>query len=116
MLEDGLRQAGYDVSVASDTREALALMRSTHVDLVLVDPPLEAGETGPGMLDEINDEFPDVPSIVVAEDVFDPTSLLPSQGGDYHRQRLARPFTLSSLLAAVRRATGGPDGRRYPQG
>lgn len=108
MLEDGLRQDGYAVRVASDPDEAVSLMRRMKVDLVLADAPNADGPGRDGMLQEIHEAFPDVPSIVVAPDAFDPESLLASAAGDYRRQRLGRPFTLYGLLAAVRRATGGP--------
>ena len=111
MLEDGLRQEGYAVRVASDPEEALSLMRRTRVDLVLADPPDTDGSKAPRMLEEIHEAFPDVPSIMVAPDAFDAESLVAGAGGDYRRQRLGRPFTLYGLLAAVRRGTGGPDPR-----
>ena len=111
MLEDGLRQHGYAVRVASDPEEALGLMHRVKVDLVLADPPDTQGHTGNGMLDEIHEAFPDVPSIMVLPDVFDPERLLAGAGSDYRRQHLARPFTLCGLLAAVRRGTGRPHHR-----
>ena len=57
MLEDGLRQHGYAVRVASDPEEALGLMHRVKVDLVLADPPDTQGHAGNGMLDEIHNEI-----------------------------------------------------------
>lgn len=113
MLEDGLRQDGYTVRVAADAEEAFALMRRIKVDLVLADPPSSDGTDGAGFMREIHDAFPDVPSIVVGPDAFDPESLVAGAAGDYRRQRLGRPFTLYGLLAAVRRATGGSGARAH---
>ena len=106
MLEDGLGQGGYVVRTVSNAEEALGIMRRTKVNLVVADPPTTDGKSGVRMLDEIHEAFPEVPSIVVSSEVFDPDGFLSGIEAHPRRQLLRRPFTLGALLSAVRRAVG----------
>ena len=98
VLEEGLKRGGYVVRAADDTEKALAILRRTPTAVVVADGP------EPGVLEEIQEAFPDVPTIRIGSGAFDPDSLVSAAGGP-RRLRLSRPFTLGALLTTVRRAT-----------
>ncbi len=112
MLEESLSQRGYTVASVTDVEEALETLRRTPADLVIADPPSGRGSEGRAM-DALHREFPQVPSIVVSPDTFDPSVFTTRVKGEAPRRLLRRPFSLSELLVLTRRLL--PEGAESPR-
>jgi two-component system, OmpR family, copper resistance phosphate regulon response regulator CusR len=97
-VEKGLRKSGFDVLVASDGEEAIALLGQTQIDLVLLDLglPIKDGWT---VLRETRSQDVNVPVIVVTAlgDEQNRQQVLAAGANDY----LAKPFRFSELLTKI---------------
>lgn len=102
MLEEGLGDQGYVVTATSSAEEALATLRRQSADLVIADPPVGHGKES-GALERIQTEFPQMPSIVMSRERFDPSILAPPSTDTAPRRLLRKPFTLNELLVLTRR-------------
>lgn len=107
MLEESLRHRGYAVKSAADTDEALTTLRRSRVDLLIADPPTPGAVAGGALLEPIREEFPDLPTIVVSGNAFDPEAIRPSPPGAPRRRLLRRPFTLGEMLTLTDRVLSG---------
>ncbi len=95
----GLEAAGYQVLVASDGIDGLALAMSDDVDLVVLDLGLP-GIPGEEVLTRLRRRRPTVPVIVLTakDSVADRVANLEAGADDY----LIKPFSFSELLARIR--------------
>lgn len=109
MLEESLRQRGYEVASANDASEARGLLRRRSADLLIADPPSDAREEK-RQLAALCREFSSVPSIFVSTDTFDPAIFTPPLDGEAPRRLLHRPFTLGELLMLTRMLLPRRDG------
>lgn len=102
LLQRNLKQAGYEVSVASDGPSGLAILRAGDFDLVITDFVLP-GMDGYEILTEIaNDErTKDIPVVVVSgvDDTANATVLVEAGAADY----LTKPINTGLLRARVGR-------------
>lgn len=94
MVEDALRKNGYDVLRAYSGTEALLVLKSSAVDLILLDLMLP-GLTGEELLPKIKN----LPVIVVSAkaDVIDKVELLSQGAVDY----ITKPFDIRELLVRI---------------
>lgn len=107
MLEESLRYRGYAVKSAADADETLATLRRSRVDLLIADPPTPGAVAGAAFLESIRQEFPDLPTIVVSGNAFDPEAIRPPQPGAPRRRLLRRPFTLGEMLTLTDQVLSG---------
>jgi DNA-binding response OmpR family regulator len=99
-LKEALAAEGYEVLVARDEADALDLLRSNRVDLLISDVT-----TPPKALDfdALGREFPDMPVVALSSSAgarAAPSLLGVDARGRY--RTLAKPFRLGELLAASR--------------
>ncbi len=101
VLKDALGAEGYEVLSASDEPEAIAILRDRPVDLLVVDLPESADETGdvPARLAE---ELPEMPIIVLVQSALGPDIFFGPWETSGTLSTLRKPFKLSDLLAAAR--------------
>jgi two-component system OmpR family response regulator len=98
-LKIGLREAGYDVSVARDGRRFEELVLSVHPDLALLDVSLPDGPNGFDLARVLR-ACSDAPIVfITAHDSLDDRLAGFEVGADDY---LAKPFALAELLARVR--------------
>jgi len=98
-LKTVLEASGYTVATASDGREALELMDSGQVGLVLLDLSMPVLD-GSGFLEQIAQKPPPRPPIVVMTAFDNARSLARQLGTDGWLQK---PFDLDTLLEVVER-------------
>lgn len=98
-----LRSAAYYVLEASDSREALAIVRqeSRSVDLLVTDIVLP-GQNGPELAGVLREFAPQMRTLFISGYPSD------SVGGTRSVSFLAKPFSRAALLQAVRRALSAP--------
>jgi CheY-like chemotaxis protein len=100
VVADVLRDEGYEVSVCGNGREALASLRKSQPDIIVMDVmmPLLSGLQ---VLEELQKSpgLKDVPVILMSE------TSLPSTGPRLWRAFLKKPFRLEQLLEAVKRVS-----------
>ncbi len=98
-VERGLRQEGFDVIVASDGPNGLALALDPEIDLVILDLMLP-GLAGDEVLRRVRASGSDVPVILLTarDGVVDRVAGLDAGADDY----LTKPFNLAELVARVR--------------
>ena len=100
-----LERAGYQVDVAQNGREAMALQRQRPVDLLITDifmPEADGMET----IDRFRAEYPRTRIIAMSggvEGMQDYLQIADQIGVD---ATLRKPFTIQELLSAVRGALG----------
>ena len=109
VLKEALGGEGYQVLLARDQAEALELLRANAVDLLISDltDPVDPSDG----LDELRQEFPDLPVVAMSEAVGGHPALFfgASQGAGKYRS-LARPFRLSELISVSREVLGSARG------
>jgi two-component system, cell cycle sensor histidine kinase and response regulator CckA len=123
--EDSVRQVtrkalttlGYEVTLASDGNEAIALYREAfseghRFDVVVMDLTIPGGMGGKDAIGRLRDLDPDVRAIVASGYSNDPIM------ADHQRYgfcgKIAKPFTLRDLGMAVERAAGRNSRPRAP--
>jgi two-component system, NtrC family, response regulator AtoC len=96
-----LERAGYDVLVAADGTEGLAVLANHHIDVVVTDLRMP-GVDGMALLREAQRVDPDIPVIILTaySTVDNAVEALKSGAFDY----LTKPFEQSDVLAIVRKA------------
>lgn len=94
-----LRQHGYTTLVASDGSEALELVRSTEVDLLLtdIDMPRMDGVT---LAMHVRQERPEVVRILLTGNARLDTALAAINRGEVHRY-LTKPWTATELVHTI---------------
>ncbi|HVF51010.1 MAG TPA: response regulator [Pyrinomonadaceae bacterium] len=96
-----LEQDGYEVEMASDGREALDKIESTHFDLVLTDLRME-GMDGSALLNELRTEHPEILTVVLTGYASIESSIDALRLGVY--DYLVKPCVVDDLKRTVRRA------------
>ncbi len=101
LLDIMLTQMGYDVLQAGDGQEALALMQTSVVDLVITDLRMPVLD-GIGLLKQLREQGNDLPVIVITAygTVETAVDAMKYGASDY----ILRPFELESVTATVQRA------------
>lgn len=107
-LADVIELSGYDVSVASDGREAVELFRQRHFDLVLTDVRMPI-MNGVDCFFEIRRLKPDA-NVVLMTGLREPIVDRALQAGALHL--LYKPFPLSELLFWIERSLANADASR----
>lgn len=102
VLKEALGSEGYDVLSARDEPDALELLRSTRVDLLISD--LADTLQGPSAaLETLRQEFPDLPVVTLSGTGGAHPEPFFSTWQDQGRYRtLSKPFRLGELLAVSR--------------
>jgi DNA-binding NtrC family response regulator len=101
-----LDEVGHKVFEASSAREALAILRRENgIQLVITDQGMPH-MTGLQLIEEIKDNWPDLPVILATG-----FAELP-EGTDHRQITLAKPFRQHELASAVETAMTTPDARR----
>ena len=105
VLKEALGSEGYEVLAARDEAEALDLLRTNSVDLLISDltDPADASRA----LEEVREEFPDLPVVALAEGAGGhPTLFLSAWEGAGSYRTLPKPFRLGELIAVSREVLG----------
>jgi DNA-binding response OmpR family regulator len=108
-LADNLAADGYQVLVAADRAKALALLATTHPDLIVVDVNgqtlalLDAVRSGDGIAGAVD---PDTPLIVLSHDAdrLQRIRMLERGGDDVIRKPFAYPELRARIAAVLRRS------------
>lgn len=95
-----LSHAGFDVSIASDGKEAVEVARRDRPDLVILDiqMPEMDGYTACEQILDLADWCPELPIVFLTKDVAKHLEALGSELGAY----LRKPVSEETLLATVR--------------
>ncbi|MGE0158048.1 MAG: response regulator [Gemmatimonadales bacterium] len=104
-LKEALAAEGYEVLAARDDTEALELLRSRTVDLLISDltGPAESTDT----IEAVRKEFPGLPVVALSDGADSQPALFFSAWRDPKAVRtLPRPFRLGELLAVSREVLG----------
>ena len=101
VLEKGLRQAGYEVSIAKDGEGALRTFEAEPCDLVLLDIRMP-GVDGLTVLARLRARHPDIHVVVMTAHGTMETAIQAMQRGAY--DYIAKPFDLDEMLLLVERA------------
>ncbi|MES2503163.1 MAG: sigma-54 dependent transcriptional regulator [Pseudomonadota bacterium] len=101
LLEISLRQAGYKPALAADGYEALAQIKSQHIDLVVSDLHMP-GMNGLALLEAIRQENETLPFIMVTAlgEIKTAVEAMKLGASDY----ILRPFDLETLEIAIAKA------------
>jgi len=101
VLKDTLVAEGYEVLTARDEAEAQERLRVTRVDLLISD--LSDTRRGYQSLDELRQEFPNLPVIALSDAAGEHPSLFFAAWQAPHLYfSLPKPFKLGDVLAATR--------------
>jgi DNA-binding NtrC family response regulator len=119
MLEEELREAGYQTIAAADGVEALQRLAESDVDVVVTDLMMP-GLKGNDVLAEVRARDPGVPVVIITAFGSIESAVDAMRAGAYHY--VAKPFRMEQLRAAVesalterrlwRELTGPGDGTR----
>jgi CheY-like chemotaxis protein len=103
IVGEQLRSLGYDVKLAGDAEEALALLRRHHFDLVLTDVVMP-GITGNAFAAQLRARRPGMKILFMSgyERPQDASETWPGEGV----QVIGKPFSRAALLATVSRLLG----------
>jgi NO-binding membrane sensor protein with MHYT domain/nitrogen-specific signal transduction histidine kinase/CheY-like chemotaxis protein len=112
IVGEQLRGLGYDVQLAGDAEQALALLRSDRFDLVLTDVVMPGRLNGRGLADEIVRSWPG--TRVVFMSGYSENALLNDGRLDNGVMLLAKPHQKADLARIIRSALSG--GRTALQG
>jgi DNA-binding NtrC family response regulator len=100
-LREALRKGGYEVAEAEDAAAALGILRTTPIDLVLLDVFLP-GMSGLEAIPELHAVDPALTVIVITAHGGKDTALEAMQRGAY--DYFTKPFKLDELHVVIRRA------------
>jgi two-component system response regulator RegX3 len=105
LLDDVLREVGYEVVGVHDVRAALQFIRTIHVDLVTLDLDLP-GLPGSELLRMLKERARAVPPVIII------TSDAPVSLGLRGQVQavLSKPFDIDDLLATIRMLLAANDG------
>jgi len=103
LLGIGLRQAGYDVSLASDGTEALSICRRKPIDLLITDLVMPERE-GFEIIRYFREKLPHVPIIVISGAFSGKLLRAAQQLGA--REALQKPVDLAKMVQTVRGIIG----------
>jgi CheY-like chemotaxis protein len=107
----GLEEAGYEVLLAGDAREALDVLAQRRVAVVLADYQLP-GMTGLDLLATLRGAYPDAPLILYSASM---TPELAAQARDFGvTALLEKPVSPDRLVEVVRAATALGSRRPHP--
>ena len=98
MLDEELREAGYDVVTAAGGEEALELISTWSVDVVVTDQMMP-GMKGRELLSEIQSRNPRLPVVITTAFGTIESAVDAIKAGAFHY--VAKPFRVEQLLAAV---------------
>ncbi len=102
ILYDYLSAAGFEVTVAEDGIEGLALYRKEPFDLVLTDIMMP-GKTGLEVIKELRADYPEARIIATAAGVEEVLSQAMEAGADHS---LEKPFALKEVVAIMKEMLG----------
>lgn len=112
LFEQFLRGDGFSVSVATDGREGLSLMRQKNPDLIITDimmPEMDGLE----MIREIRRHHPEIPIIAISGGMKSaPINFLPHARKFGAGRVFEKPVSLLHLRTAVRELLGIPAANR----
>ncbi len=103
LIERHLAEQGYRVRTATRADEALAVLASSPVDLVVTDIRMP-GRSGYDLIDEVREHHPGIEIIVVTGYATIEGAVKAMQAGAWNY--LAKPFTDEELFHAVRQVLG----------
>jgi CheY-like chemotaxis protein len=107
VLKEALSSHGYEVVAARDDTEALEVLRSRPVNLLVSD--LTGPTPSADQIDAVRREFPGLAVVALAEGEGGHPSLFFTAWQDPKGiRRLAKPFRLGELLAVSREVLGTP--------
>jgi NO-binding membrane sensor protein with MHYT domain/nitrogen-specific signal transduction histidine kinase/CheY-like chemotaxis protein len=105
IVGEQLRSLGYDVKLAGDAEEALALLRRHHFDLVLTDVVMPGRLNGKGLADEVGRAWPG--TRVVFMSGYSENALMHDGRLDGDVMLLAKPHQKADLARIIRSALVG---------
>ena len=106
-ISKGLQSAGFITTVATNGDQALALLRSSEFELLILDIGLP-GTDGYEVMRQLRGTGNDIPIIVLtARDSVDDTVASFDQGADDY---MSKPFSFEELLVRVKRRIQKPSG------
>jgi NO-binding membrane sensor protein with MHYT domain/nitrogen-specific signal transduction histidine kinase/ActR/RegA family two-component response regulator len=109
IVGEQLRGLGYEVRLAGDAEQALALLRSHQFDLVLTDVVMPGPLNGKGLADEVERSWPG--TRVVFMSGYSENALLNDGRLDSGVMLLAKPHQKADLARIIRSALSGGQGR-----
>lgn len=112
VLEEALGSEGYHVLATGDETEALDVLRTSPVDLLISD--LTGPNNDDDTIEAVREEFPNLPVVALSDSAGrHPTLFFSSaSGGSRGYRKLSKPFRLGELLAVSREVLGpSPDTR-----
>src|SRR4029453_11536606 len=109
IVGEQLRGLGYDVQLAADAEQALALLRAHRFDLVLTDVVMPGRLNGKGLADEIAVAWPG--TRVVFMSGYSENALLNDGRLDSGVMLLAKPHQKADLARIIRSALSGGRGQ-----
>jgi DNA-binding NtrC family response regulator len=105
-LGTALEMDGYNVSLAADGKEAIALINSTDMDLVITDLKMP-GVSGEELLKYVSSSYPTVPVIILTGHGTIESAVKAMRDGAY--DFLTKPVNLDRLSLLVKRALSNRD-------
>jgi NO-binding membrane sensor protein with MHYT domain/nitrogen-specific signal transduction histidine kinase/CheY-like chemotaxis protein len=109
IVGEQLRSLGYDVKLAADAEQALALLRSHRFNLVLTDVVMPGRLNGKGLADEVERSWPG--TRVVFMSGYSENALLSDGRLDNGVMLLAKPHQKADLARIIRTALAGGGGQ-----
>jgi two-component system, NtrC family, response regulator len=103
VLSELLRDEGFEVYIAADGREALAIVKEVDLDLVVTDMQMP-GMDGMALLDEIKGINQDLPVVIITAYADIEKAVAAMQAGAY--SYLAKPFSNDELIVTINNAVG----------
>ncbi|MBE0584621.1 MAG: sigma-54-dependent Fis family transcriptional regulator [Desulfofustis sp.] len=103
VLSELLRDEGFEVYIAADGREALAIVKEVDLDLVVTDMQMP-GMDGMALLDEIKGVNQDLPVVIITAYADIEKAVAAMQAGAY--SYLAKPFSNDELIVTINNAVG----------
>jgi NO-binding membrane sensor protein with MHYT domain/nitrogen-specific signal transduction histidine kinase/CheY-like chemotaxis protein len=114
IVGEQLKSLGYDVKLAADAEQALALLRSHRFNLVLTDVVMPGRLNGRGLADEVERSWPG--TRVVFMSGYSESALLSDGRLDNGVMLLAKPHQKADLARIIRTALAGGGGQAALQG
>jgi NO-binding membrane sensor protein with MHYT domain/nitrogen-specific signal transduction histidine kinase/ActR/RegA family two-component response regulator len=105
IVGEQLRELGYDVQLAGNADEALALLRTHRFDVMLTDVVMPGRLNGKGLADEVARTWPGTPVVFMSG--YSENALLNDGRLDTGVMLLAKPHQRADLARIIRRALSG---------